>query len=109
MRKFTFDTRVRNILIALGVLWLLTALPFSLFDIVIVRLLGFTLTLGRLFVGALVVWLALQLPSPFREIATLLMALWFIYAFALFGGFTWIVTLVLVLFLFFYIIGLLGG
>ncbi len=109
MRNIRLDPRVQTLLIALVVLWVATSATLSALDFPIIRLFNFAFTMRRLIIAGVIVWLTTQLPSPFREGILILATLWFVYTFTIFGGFTWLVLLILVIFLLFYIVGLLGG
>lgn len=64
------------ILLLLIVLWLFGYIAFPLTNYALFTIAGRTITLNDLLVFAVIIWLIDVLPSPFREIATVLFVLW---------------------------------
>lgn len=107
--KFSINTTLRDILIVIVLLAVLSAVNIPLLGYGLFNLFGVVFTVRLIVTLALVVWLIALLPSPLREIGCIFFVLWFFATFNFFGGWNWIIMLVLVLFLFLWILGLFGG
>lgn len=106
--KFSINTTLRDILIIILLLAIISAIHIPLLSFGLFSFFGVTFTVRLIITLALVIWLIALLPSPLREIACIFLVLWIFSTFNFFGGWNWIIMLVLVLFLFLWILGLFG-
>lgn len=58
------------------VLWILGFLPFGFFDMVLLRINGEVITILDLLIFGVILWAVGILPTPFRQIAIVLVILW---------------------------------
>lgn len=96
---------VGTIIILLFLFWLLAYTPllgliFTNFPVPVLSFFGRTITLWDIVIFLLVIWAIGVLPSPFRQIAFVVFALWLLSTlgiFALFPGFSGILILIVIL------------
>ena len=60
----------------LAILWILGFLPVGFFDMVLLRIRGEAITIYDLLIFGLILWAVGILPTPFRQIAIVLVILW---------------------------------
>lgn len=106
--KFSINSTVRDILIIIVSLAILSSAPIPFFGFVVFSFFGVGFTVKLIITLALITWLLTLLPSPIREIGCIFFILWIFSTFNFFGGWNWIIMLVLVMFLFLWILGLFG-
>lgn len=106
--KFSINTTFRDILIIIVLLAVLSAINIPLLGYGLFSIFGVTFTVRLIITLTLVIWLIALMPSPVREIACIFFILWIFSTFNFFGGWNWIIMLVLVMFLFLWILGLFG-
>lgn len=106
--RFSMNTQLRDILIIIVLLAILSSVSIPFLGYGLFSLFGVTFTVRLVVTLVLVTWLITLLPSPLREIASIFFVLWFFSTFAFFGPWNWIIMLVLVLFLFMWLLGMIG-
>ena len=94
-----------SVLLILILLWMLGFLTIPLTGIVLFRVLGRSITLNDLLIFLVLVWLLDLLPSPFREIASVLFLLWILGSLGIIAipGFSNLVVFGLIVGLFVYL------
>lgn len=106
--KVSINTTVRDILIVVVLLAVLSSVTVPFLGYGLFSLFGVVFTVRMVITLALLLWLIALLPSPLREIGSVFFVLWIVTTFQPFGGLTWIVSLVLVLMVFMWLLGLFG-
>lgn len=106
--KFSINTTLRDILIIIVMLAVLSSVSIPLLGFGVFSVFGVTFTVRLIITLTLVIWLIVLFPSPVREIASIFFILWLFSTFNFFGAWNWIIMLVLVMFLFLWILGLFG-
>lgn len=95
------------ILVLLILFWLIGYVPTFNFDFPLFVLNGHAITLTNLIVFALIAWMIGILPSPFREIAMVLLILWVLSLLGIIviGGLSNILVAVIIIGLILYLLG----
>ncbi len=99
----------RNILIFIVVIWLLGIIRFPFLTQPISTIFGSPFSLQQIIVFVLAIWAINYLPSPFQQIAFVLLFVWVLSILGIFGIFGWLGNFLLAIFIIWLILSFLVG